>query len=61
VFTEAESIRDLLSTLSIIQHHVEMYSPRKIIKFEVEKVEQLPAHATTLIEVLLAAGISFTG
>jgi len=52
VFTETESVRDLLRALTIAQHHMEAHAPREITEFEVEKIEELPATATTLIDVL---------
>jgi acyl carrier protein len=52
VFAETESVRDLLRAISIAQHRMEVRVPREITELEVEKIEQLPASATTLIEVL---------
>ena len=52
VFAESESVRDLLRAISIAQHHLEIHAPREIIEYEVEKIEQLPDKATTLVEVL---------
>ena len=52
VFTETESVRDLLRALTIAQNHIEVRAPRKITEFEVEKIEQVPASASTLIDML---------
>ena len=52
VFAESESVRDLLRAITIAQHHMEVHAPREIIEPEVERIEQLPASAATLIDVL---------
>ncbi len=52
VFAETESVRDLLRALTIAQHHMEVQAPAGITEFEVEKIEQVPVSATTLIDVL---------
>jgi acyl carrier protein len=52
VYTETESVRDLLRALTIAQNHMEVHAPRKITEFAVEKIEQVPASASTLIDVL---------
>ena len=52
VFTDTESVRDLLRALSIAQHHMEAFAPAEITEFELEKVEKLPVTAKTLIDVL---------
>ena len=52
VFTDTESVRDLLRALSIAQHHMEAFAPGEITEFELEKVEKLPVTARTLTDVL---------
>ena len=52
VFAESESVRDILRALTIAQQHMEVQAPKAITEFEVAKIEQLPASAATLIDVL---------
>ena len=52
VFAESESLRDLLRAITIAQDRLEVHAPRKVTQIEIEKVEQLPVNATTLVEVL---------
>ncbi len=52
LFAEAESLRDLLRTVSITQDHLALRAPREIRPIETGKVEDLPFKAATLVEAL---------
>ena len=51
-FAEAESPRDLLRSIINAQKHRKTFDTRQVIERAVGKVEELPHHAATLVEVL---------
>ena len=51
-FAEAESPRDLLRSIINAQGHEKTFPTRQVIERAVGRIEQLPHHATTLVEVL---------
>ena len=52
VFTEAESPRDLLRSIASMQGQKQAFSSKHVVERAVGKVEELPHHASTLIDVL---------
>ncbi len=52
VFAEAESPRDLLRSITSVQGQKQSFSSKKVVERTVGKIEELPHHASTLIDVL---------